>query len=298
MARTEPPLGWLLGSGPRPVPIYRSDVLTFGRDQQNAFFTEDALTSRRHAVIEATPAGQLVLRDLNSRNGTWLNNEVIQPQAMRELKSGDSVRVGGKLFYFISNTPDIEPRKLSTHATQQLTSMETLASNIYFKDGKIVEVKDGQPVQTPGAPAKRETKEHSLPDPTLVTTTGTYKPLPVVEREIQASALVGNLHDQGLPQILQFLHVNGMTGELIVEGKRMQGSMCFEKGQLFFAEAGAMSGPFAVYSCARESAGTFRFMKTTAMPARPKNITEPTLQVILESCRRMDELLTDKKSEK
>ena len=294
MARGDPPLGWLLGSGPRPVPIYRGDVLTFGRDQQNAFCVEDALASRRHAVVEATPGGKLILKDLDSRNGTWLNNESVSPGNARDLKSGDSIRIGGKLYYFISNTADIEPRKLSTQAVQQLTSMETVATGLYFKDGKVIEVKGDSALK---APLTRETKEHQLPDHSNATATGTHTSQAVLDRVVQDSALTGNLRAQGLPQILQFLHGNGMTGELFVEGKRMQGSMCFDKGQLFFAEAGAMSGPFAVYSCARESAGNFRFHKSKDVPARPKNINEPTLQVILESCRRMDELPATQKAD-
>lgn len=61
-----------------------------GRDPAADVVIDHAAVSRRHAVIERT-AGGFVLRDLNSRNGTWLGDRRVTQIAMR---SGDSARIG------------------------------------------------------------------------------------------------------------------------------------------------------------------------------------------------------------
>jgi pSer/pThr/pTyr-binding forkhead associated (FHA) protein len=47
--------------------------------------------SRRHCTIEVH-AGSVTVRDLNSRNGTFINDEQIKSE--HELKSGDRLKVG------------------------------------------------------------------------------------------------------------------------------------------------------------------------------------------------------------
>lgn len=53
--------------------------------------------SRNHAEIEQTDAG-VVVRDLGSRNGTFLNNQKIEPNTDRALKNKDLVQVGPLTF--------------------------------------------------------------------------------------------------------------------------------------------------------------------------------------------------------
>lgn len=54
---------------------------------------DEVRVSRQHVRIETTPQGyQLV--DLGSRNGTLLNNTLIEPSSTHPLKPGDTVRMG------------------------------------------------------------------------------------------------------------------------------------------------------------------------------------------------------------
>lgn len=54
---------------------------------------DEVRVSRQHVRIESTPQGyQLV--DLGSRNGTLLNNTLIEPSSTHPLKPGDTVRMG------------------------------------------------------------------------------------------------------------------------------------------------------------------------------------------------------------
>ena len=70
--------------------IELGDFLTIGRESENHVVVSDEFTSARHTRIERKPNGFL-LRDLRSRNGTFLNGTRIF-EAL--LSDGDRVRVG------------------------------------------------------------------------------------------------------------------------------------------------------------------------------------------------------------
>jgi len=63
---------------------------TIGRDPDCEAVVLDPAASRRHATLEWTYTGYL-LRDLGSRNGTWVNGEPVQQTT---LSGGDVVQVG------------------------------------------------------------------------------------------------------------------------------------------------------------------------------------------------------------
>lgn len=77
------------------VPL--SEVLCFGRLKSNDFvLANDAAISRRHFEVRVVD-GQCWIKDLNSRNGTFLNN---LPVNHSELKQGDEIRAGKTIFVF------------------------------------------------------------------------------------------------------------------------------------------------------------------------------------------------------
>ena len=70
------------------------EPLTIGRDRANALQLRDLAVSRQHCVIEAGE-GRLVLRDLGSSQGTFVNGaQVVE----RLLEDGDLVTIGGSMF--------------------------------------------------------------------------------------------------------------------------------------------------------------------------------------------------------
>jgi Nif-specific regulatory protein len=71
-----------------------AEPLTVGRDRTNALHLRDLAASRQHCVIESVN-GRLVLRDLESRHGTFVNGI---PVSERVLEHGDLVTIGGSLF--------------------------------------------------------------------------------------------------------------------------------------------------------------------------------------------------------
>ncbi len=67
-----------------------TDIITIGRDSNNDIQIIDVKVSRRHSAVERRK-GFYVLKDLGSRNGTFLNGVQVKES---NLTSGDRIRVG------------------------------------------------------------------------------------------------------------------------------------------------------------------------------------------------------------
>jgi transcriptional regulator with GAF, ATPase, and Fis domain len=78
--------------------------LSLGRDHAADVYLRDLATSRQHCAIEARD-GRLLLRDLESRHGTFVNGV---PIGERFLEHGDRVTIGASLFLvrLSGDTPD------------------------------------------------------------------------------------------------------------------------------------------------------------------------------------------------
>ena len=75
-----------------PIRVEPGREFTLGRSAECSLQLPAAGASRRHASV-AWRDGVVVLRDLGSTNGTWLNGERITGE--RTLRSGDKIRIGG-----------------------------------------------------------------------------------------------------------------------------------------------------------------------------------------------------------
>lgn len=71
-----------------------------GRDLNNAIYLPDGLVSRHHAEF-VQKGNRIVVRDLDSTNGTFLND---QPVTEAELKDGDVVRLADVVMRFEADT--------------------------------------------------------------------------------------------------------------------------------------------------------------------------------------------------
>lgn len=65
--------------------------LVIGREEGDIQI-DDLLVSRRHAVIERKEGGGLIVRDLDSTNGTFLNGALLLGPS--RLRDGDDIRIG------------------------------------------------------------------------------------------------------------------------------------------------------------------------------------------------------------
>ncbi|HVE92824.1 MAG TPA: FHA domain-containing protein [Actinomycetota bacterium] len=84
--------------------VLDSDRVTLGSGPDNGIVLEDRKVSGLHAVVEKFAAGWCV-RDLGSRNGTFVNGERLFGD--RRLRHGDEIVVGRTRLFLIS--PGAEP---------------------------------------------------------------------------------------------------------------------------------------------------------------------------------------------
>jgi hypothetical protein len=79
---------------------FTKSVILIGRDAENDFVISDSRVSRRHAELHAHN-GLVVLRDLQSTNGTWVSGSQVQTQ---ELACPTRVSLGGVEIHIETST--------------------------------------------------------------------------------------------------------------------------------------------------------------------------------------------------
>ena len=80
-------------------PLVDEDEFTVGRDEKNFIVIDMDNVSRRHAQVTHR-VGRFFVNDLQSTNGTYLNDEEIREE--QPLRSGDLVKIGSAIFKFLS----------------------------------------------------------------------------------------------------------------------------------------------------------------------------------------------------
>lgn len=91
--------------------------ISIGRDELNDICVDSRSVSRRHCVIERK-GSELVIRDLDSRNGTFVN-EV--PVKERTLRKGDQISIGDSVFILVID--DDKPAAPGPHPHPDDTAM-------------------------------------------------------------------------------------------------------------------------------------------------------------------------------
>lgn len=109
-------------AGVQVVPL-DGDRLTLGSADTNSIAVPaDRRLSRLHAVFENYASGWCV-RDLGSRNGTFVNGRRIWPECA--LVDGDEIRAGGSRFVYRSGrVPDAGPATEAGDPAPELTARE------------------------------------------------------------------------------------------------------------------------------------------------------------------------------
>ena len=81
------------------------DSISIGRDSSNDIQLQDSAVSRRHCVIRRK-AGQYLVTDLDSRNGTLVNGKLIARATL--LTEGSVLEIGHYKFLFkLDETPNL-----------------------------------------------------------------------------------------------------------------------------------------------------------------------------------------------
>ena len=279
--------GYILGISKRPYPTCDGAIITFGREAQNSVPLDDLMASRNHACIEGV-GNKVLLKDLGSFNGTFVNGNRIQADELVPLNSGDAIRIGGRMFYFISEEAGLEPQKAAHTRSRDLSQKETLRwDSTYSAADEEVQI---PPPPVPTIPLGRlsEPSPGGRSGPPLG---GALQTQRIKLNKAVPATLAGTLGAGSLPQIIQFIRAGAMTGRLQVNGSLLHGDILILNGELYAASAGRDTGVEAVYACALENSGAFSFdrLEKAEIEKTPRNISDSTMHVIFECCRRTDE---------
>jgi hypothetical protein len=100
--------------------------IIIGRDEECQIRLASSDVSRHHCVLRVTPDG-IIARDLDSRNGTYLNESLMEEETL--LKPGDTLRIG-PIVLQVPGSPVAPGRAASDDdIASWLSSSENIASS-------------------------------------------------------------------------------------------------------------------------------------------------------------------------
>lgn len=99
-------------------------------------------------------------------------------------------------------------------------------------------------------------------------------------------AFSGDLNDLSIVELVQMLNLNKKTGILRIDGE-ITGEIYLKDGQLYGAKTEENEGEEAIYKLVTLNKGSFNFELSDK--SMPQNISNSTMNVIMEACRIMDE---------
>src|SRR3954465_11427258 len=88
-------------------PLGETKEIVVGRSSELDMVLVEDMVSRRHARIECTEE-QIVIEDLGSTNGTFVNGEKIKRATLKE---GDRVLIGTSILKVVSTDPSAPPQR-------------------------------------------------------------------------------------------------------------------------------------------------------------------------------------------
>jgi response regulator RpfG family c-di-GMP phosphodiesterase len=108
------------------------------------------------------------------------------------------------------------------------------------------------------------------------------------EHVSQMKGFEGNLADLSLAEMVQLLNLNKRSGTLEIIGDE-KGEIVFENGEMIYAKTSDdAEGEEAVNHMVLFKNGSFKFEPTVSEKVK-RNIQSPTMNVLLEACRLLDE---------
>ena len=136
--------------------LLKEGINVVGRDQNCDILIDHPQVSRNHISVMVGPEG-VVIQDLNSRNGTFVNGLRVKNTA--QIKQGDTVALGRYLMKFVVEAPlDLEeepPTPVSVEPQEEGVGKDTLP----FK-GKYAKMMGGEPSAT--LPAKFDPSHYQV----------------------------------------------------------------------------------------------------------------------------------------
>jgi len=138
-----------------PVPVSR---FLIGRGDDCHMRPKSDAISRNHCALLVS-GDSVVLRDLNSRNGTFVNDQRVQGD--QELKSGDKIRIGKLEFEAVIKAGKPEAKAAAKPGEKKVAQQEPAAEAKKDKKHKKAPVAEAK--KEIKAEAKKEDKEDGAP---------------------------------------------------------------------------------------------------------------------------------------
>ena len=79
----------------------KGKLISIGRDPDNDIYIDEETVSRKHAKVEKK-GGKTTIIDLESTNGTYLNDRRLEPFIEFSLNDGDRLKIGRTIFKYLS----------------------------------------------------------------------------------------------------------------------------------------------------------------------------------------------------
>jgi diguanylate cyclase (GGDEF)-like protein len=113
--------------------LFESSTYLIGREDFCDLTVNQDAVSRRHCKIDRKGGGEFILTDLNSTNGTFLNEKRVG-QTPHPIYAGDTIRVGSQVYKFLT-TDHIEAHHYEAAYSMMTTdSLTGVLNKRYFSD--------------------------------------------------------------------------------------------------------------------------------------------------------------------
>ena len=249
-------------------PLRPNREIVVGRGSEFDMVLDEDMVSRRHAKI-ATYHGQIVLQDLKSTNGTFVNGERV---TVARLQVGDKVLVGTSIMELVK-----------------------------LDHGPISHVPRDTASHTVDVPSPSQATVGSMPAQSFAGTPAAGVPArPTIDR---AEGMSGRFPDDEitLADLIELFVGSGRTGVLVVsDDHEREGRIFFRKGQIYYAtlasplragQQGAEVPPQkSFYRLLTWPSGSFRMDALDPPPAFENELDGDSRSLLVEGTRQFDEL--------
>jgi pSer/pThr/pTyr-binding forkhead associated (FHA) protein len=133
----------------RRIPLPET-IFLIGRDRQCHLRPHCELVSKLHCAIAAW-AGKVRVRDLRSRNGTYVNGQRIHGEVV--VADGDQLRVGSVVFAFRIKTADGTPATAPLNPDDLRWLLEAPPDEVVLSPARQTRVRIDEPAGTEDLPA-------------------------------------------------------------------------------------------------------------------------------------------------
>lgn len=255
-------------------PLRPNREIIIGRGSEFDMVLDEDMVSRRHAKI-STFHGRLILEDLGSTNGSFVNGQRLSGST--SLNVGDKVLIGTSIMELLQGGR---------------TSTTPRAS------GQPVQLQVPQPNQSTvdAAPAQAIAAMHASNRATGEHRSTRMAPAVTIDR---AQGMSGRFPDDGVgvPDLVELFVNGGRSGVMVLTDDRgREGRIFFREGAIYFA---SYAGPArqadveplkAFNRLITWANGNFRFENISPPPSFEIELTEDPRGMLVEAVRQWDEL--------